>query len=125
MRTSQRALLAALSTIVLVMIAVTAWVRFGASAELALTGARASLSPALAGFDAIAASGQWRLTVTRADDWRVELDVPAELEPYVDARVVDGRLELGLKPGIWLRGGGDRARIDRQDHAARAAARSS
>jgi hypothetical protein len=107
MKNSQRALLAALGAVLLVMIVVAAWVRFGAAQTPALTGARTSLSPALTGFDAIAVSGEWRLTVTRGDDWRVELDVPAELEPYIENRVVDGRLELGLKPGVWVRGAGD------------------
>jgi hypothetical protein len=104
MKASQRALLAALGIILLAMIATMAWVRFGVTQGPVLTGARASLSPALTGFDAIAASGQWRVTVTRGASWRVDLDVPTELEPYLEARVVADRLELGLKPGLWLRG---------------------
>jgi hypothetical protein len=104
MKTSQRVLLAALGAVLLVTIAVATWLRFGVAQSPELTGAQTSLSPALTGFDAIASSGQWRLTVTRGDDWRVRLDVPAELAQYIESRVVDGRLELGLKPGVWLRG---------------------
>ncbi len=107
MRTSQRVLLGAVGVVLLVLVAATVWLRLGVTRGPELTGARASLSPALTGFDAVAVSGQWRVTLTRGASWRVDLDVPTELEQYLEARVVDGRLELGTKVGIWL-GGGDR-----------------
>jgi Putative auto-transporter adhesin, head GIN domain len=110
MRASQRVLLAALGVVLLLVLIVSAWLRHGLAQGPALTGERAALSPALEGFAAIDVLGGWQLTITRADTWRVALDVPAALQDYFDARVVDGRLQLGLKDGLrW--GGSDRARM--------------
>lgn len=102
MRTSQRALLAALGFILLVAVASTAWLRLQMSPAEELSGGRATLTPALTNFTGIEVSGGWELTVARGDSWRVALDVPAEFESRIEARVVDGRLRLGLSDGLWL-----------------------
>jgi hypothetical protein len=84
----------------LVAIASTAWLRLQGSPAEQFSGARATRTPALADFTGVDVSGGWELTVERGDAWRVELEVPAELESRVIARVVEGRLELGLSDGI-------------------------
>lgn len=102
MRTSQRALLAALGFTLLVAVAGTAWLRLRISPAEELSGGRTRVTPALTDFTGIEISGGWELDIARGDSWRVELDVPAEFGTRVEARVVDGRLHLGLSDGIWL-----------------------
>jgi hypothetical protein len=105
MTSSQRALAAALGIVVLVVIASIIWLRLTAS-SVELSGERATLTPALTNFDGLGVAGSWRVDVTRGDSWRVELEVPAEIEDRLSARVVDGMLEIRFEDGFRFGGFG-------------------
>jgi hypothetical protein len=107
MRASQRALLAALAFVLLVAVVSTVWLRVQVSPAEELSGGRATLAPALTNFSGIEVSGGWELDVVRGDSWRVELEVPSEVQGRVEAGVVDGRLQLRLSDGLWLGPFGD------------------
>ena len=109
MTSSQRALAVALGIVVLVVVASIVWVRLNTS-SIELSGERATLTPALTNFDGVDIAGSWRVDVTRGDSWRIELEVPAEIEDRLAARVVDGVLEMRLEDG--LRFGGFRGGYD-------------
>ncbi|HJR69455.1 MAG TPA: DUF2807 domain-containing protein, partial [Gammaproteobacteria bacterium] len=105
MSLSQRALLAGIGFVAFLMIVGAVWSRLTVTAGPQISGERSTLTPALADFAGVEASGRWDLTVARGDTWRVELDVPLELVDRIEARVEDGRLVLGFEG--WLGGCGD------------------
>jgi hypothetical protein len=102
MRKSHQALFAGLGFAALVLVVGAVWMRLGMTAEQQLSGERSTLTPTLADFAGVEASGPWDLTVARGDAWRVELDVPVELADRIETRVEDGRLVLGFEDGSWI-----------------------
>lgn len=99
MRNSQRAVVGALGLIVAMMVAFTLWVRLNAEAAPELSGERTSRTYDHTGFDGIEISGQWRVDVERGDEWRVAVDVPAELLEDVEVELRGDRLSLGFEGG--------------------------
>jgi hypothetical protein len=113
MSNSQRALLAGLGFVAFLMIVGAVWTRATVTTGPQISGERGTLTPALADFAGVEASGLWDLTVVRGDARRVELDVPVELVDRIEARVEDGRLVLDLEGRSWMGGCGfgDRCRM--------------
>lgn len=107
MSLSQRALLGGIGFVAFLMIVGAVWSRVTMTTGPQISGERSKLTPALADFAGVEASGRWDLTLARGDTWRVDLDVPVELVDRIEARVEDGRLVLGLKDGSWFGGCGD------------------
>jgi hypothetical protein len=105
MTSSQRALAVALGAVVLVVLASIGWVRLNVS-PVELSDERVTLTPTLANFDGVSLAGSWRADVTRGDSWRVDLDVPADIEDLLVTRVVDRVLEIGVANGLRFGGFG-------------------
>jgi hypothetical protein len=112
MRNSQRALLGGIGFVAFLIIVGAVWSRLTVTTGPQISGERSTLTPALADFAGIEASGRWDLTVARGDAWRVELDVPVELVERIEARVEDGRLVLGLEGWRGDCGDSDRCRMN-------------
>jgi len=111
MRQSQRTLLTALGVVVFIMAATVIWVRFHLSPAVELSGQRVTLTPALTDFDELSVSGTWKLDVQQGESWRVELDIPLELQDRLDARVESGRLDLGFEGDLFGHSGEMTAKI--------------
>jgi len=105
MSNSQRTLLGGIGFVAFLLIVGAVWSRVTMTTVPPISGDRTTLTPALAGFAGVEASGRWDSTVARGDAWRVELDVPVELADRLEARVEAGRLVLGFEG--WLGGCGD------------------
>ena len=114
MRSSQRAVLIALGFVVFVMFATAAWVRLNVTPGERLSGGRVNLTPALTDFTAVDVRGNWDVTITQGDDWSVALEIPTEFQDRFEARVVDGRLALGLEDKQQWFGNLDRDRFEAQ-----------
>jgi hypothetical protein len=112
MSNSQRALLGGIGFVALIMMVGAVWSRLTVTTGPQISGERSTLTPALADFAGIEASGRWDLTVARGDAWRVELDVPVELVDRIEARVEDGRLVLGFEGWLGSCGDSDRCRMN-------------
>lgn len=112
MSNSQRALLGGIGFVALIMMVGAVWSRLTVTTGPRISGERSTLTPALADFAGIEASGRWDLTVARGDAWRVELDVPVELVDRIEARVEDGRLVLGFEGWLGSCGDSDRCRMN-------------
>jgi hypothetical protein len=106
MSNSQRALFAGIGFAAFLMIVGVVWSRITMTTGPQISGERTTLTPALADFGGVEASGRWDLTVVHGDAWRVELD-------RIEARVGGSRLVLGLDGGSWFGGCGtaDRCRM--------------
>jgi hypothetical protein len=104
MRQSQRTLLTALGVVIVIMAATVIWVRFHLSPAVELSGQRVTLTPALTDFEELSVRGTWQLDVQQGESWRVELDIPLELQDRIEARVEGGRLSFGLEGDLF--GGG-------------------
>jgi hypothetical protein len=102
MRNSQRAVAAALGVIVVAMLGVAIWVRLNAEAAPQLSGERASRTYDLTGFDGVAASGQWDLTIERGEAWRVAVEVPTEVVEDLRVEVDGDELSLGFERVWWF-----------------------
>ena len=108
MRNSQRVVVGALGVVVVAMLGVAAWVRLNAQAAPQLSGERTSRTYDFTGFDGVAVSGQWQVTVERGDTWRVAVDVPAEVVDDLSVELDGDELSVGFDRGWWF-GNNDRS----------------
>ena len=108
MRNSQRAVVAALGLVVVVILGVVTWIRLNAQAAPELSGQRSSRTYDLTGFDGVSISGQWEVTIERGDTWRVAVDVPAEVINDLRVELDGDDVSLGFERGWWF--GDDNAR---------------
>jgi hypothetical protein len=103
MRTSQLAVASALGLVVAVMVAFGVWIRLIAEPIPELSGERTSRTYDRSGFDGVDISGQWQVTIERADVWRVAVEAPVELIDELEVEVSGDRLSLGSERG-WCPG---------------------
>ena len=101
MKTSTIALLSLggilLGAIVVIVAAVRMTVGWGDSPRASIPadpGETATVSRELSGFNEIEINGNWTVTVTRGDDWQVELSYPENFEDLVDVSVRGEQLSL-------------------------------
>jgi hypothetical protein len=100
MRNSQRVVAGVIGAIALVIVAIGVWVRFGAPQLPELSGDRTTRAYEFMGFDGVAVSGQWQITMERGDSWRVTVDVPLEVVDSVRVEQDGGRLSLSSERGF-------------------------
>jgi hypothetical protein len=92
-----------LGLVVAIMVTFALWLRFSAEPAPELSGERTSRTYGLTGFDGVDVSGQWDITIERADSWRVVVDVPVELIDEVGAELRGDQLSISLEGG-WCAG---------------------
>ena len=102
MRNSQRAVVALLGLIVGLMVAVAVWVRVAAPEPPQLSGERTTRDYDYADFRGIEVDGQWQVTIERGDDWRVSIEVPAEIADQVRVQRQSDGDAVDLEAPWWL-----------------------
>ena len=97
MRPSQKALLTMVGVLagIVVVTALAGRVALSRSHVVVADGYRASGILDLDGFKEVEVAGAWRVTLTRGDQWRVELPHAGETDGRVRAYVLGERLRLG------------------------------
>lgn len=106
MKKSQIAILAAAGFIVVIMLIVIGLGRLAVGKALdsgfsdvasnwSSTGADASKSLDLDGFDSIVVEGAWTVRISRSDDFTTEIRYPSDLEDIVQVRIRGNQLVLG------------------------------
>jgi hypothetical protein len=102
MRNSQRAVVGLLGIIVGLMVVVAISVRISAPQPAELSGERTTRDYDYADFRGVEVSGQWQVTIERGDDWRVSVDMPAEVVDQIQVqRQADGDA-VDLEGPWWL-----------------------
>ena len=103
MRNSQRAVLALLGVLVGLMVIVAISVRVTTPEPPQLSGERTTKTFDVRDFDGVEIAGQWQVTVERGDDWRVSVEMPAEVSDQVRVERNGDALDLRYN-GRWLPG---------------------
>ena len=109
MRKSQFAMLAALGTVIVVMLGIAVWVGVvvpPAPPLPELSGENTMRTFDFQGFDGVEVRGQWQVTVTRGDSWRIAANVPVELKDDVSIELEGGRLVVNTARARWGNFGG-------------------
>jgi hypothetical protein len=111
----RRSQIAVVSALAVVLIATLAWLvatrmvmsnLAGNGSSRTTSGNDVTRSIDLRDFAAVHTQGGWQLTISRGDDWRVELSYPETMADNIESEVSDGTLRLNYRAprGFWLLG---------------------